>query len=125
MRLSKNFDSSEFACHCGCGFGDTHGVVDSRLVEGLQQLRDNLGCAIHINSPGRCTKHNASVGGAKKSQHLLLRATDVRSENHTPEEVAREAEKIEWFRIGGIGIYNGFTHLDSRVDGPARWDKRT
>ena len=37
-KLSKNFDSSEFACKCGCGY-DT---PDPELIRMLQAARDNV-----------------------------------------------------------------------------------
>ena len=35
MNLSPNFDSTEFACKCGCGFCFPH----QRLITALQKLR--------------------------------------------------------------------------------------
>ncbi|MBV6343666.1 D-Ala-D-Ala carboxypeptidase family metallohydrolase [Candidatus Magnetobacterium casense] len=116
--LTKNFRRSEFECRCGCGL-DT---ISYELVEALQILREQLGCAIHVTSGCRCEAHNQAVGGEENSQHLLkngCRAADIVVRNMTPRQVAREAERIEVFRNSGIGNYRGFTHLDVR-----RWKAR-
>jgi zinc D-Ala-D-Ala carboxypeptidase len=115
--LSKNFSQREFACHCGCGGAD----VEPELVEHLQELRDLIGKPVIVVSGFRCKAHNTAVEGAINSQHLVGRAGDVRVKGISPTEIARLAETIDAFRDGGISIYDTFTHLDVRPDGPARW----
>ncbi len=118
--LSRNFSEWEFRCHCGCG----EVLVDPRLVETLQVLRDRIGKPVTVISGYRCFFHNREVGGVPDSQHLLGRAADVVAKGVDPETVARIAETIPAFSNGGIGRYDDFTHLDVREDGPARWDER-
>ena len=60
---TKNFKVSEFACKCGCGFDK----IDQRVMNMAQALRDELGVPVKVNSGCRCEKHNAKVGGAKKT----------------------------------------------------------
>ena len=38
MKLSEHFDSSEFACKCGCGGMDNGAGVDPRLVQVLEAM---------------------------------------------------------------------------------------
>lgn len=59
---TKNFKVSEFACHCGCGFN----VIDQRVINMAQTIRDALGVPVHVNSGCRCDKRNAKVGGVQK-----------------------------------------------------------
>lgn len=118
--LSTNFDRSEFRCHCGCD----EFRIDWRLIQALQALRDQIGKPIKINSGFRCPAYNASIGGASNSQHIQGRAADCVVDGMTPEEVAEAAKRIAAFYSGGIGLYKGFTHLDVRAMGPARWDYR-
>ena len=118
--LSKNFSAWEFRCPCGCGFDG----VDPLLVQSLQELRDIIKRPIRINSGCRCPRHNQDVGGEIDSQHLLGKAADVVVSGVDPGTIARIAERIPAFKQGGIGIYNTFTHLDVRDNGPARWDRR-
>ncbi len=117
--LSRNFSEWEFRCHCGCG----EVLVDPRLVEALQLLRDKIGHPITVISGYRCFFHNRDVGGVSDSQHLLGRAADVVVKGLEPETVATVAEDIPEFKHGGIGRYDDFTHLDVRQDGSARWDE--
>ena len=113
--LSENFSRPEFACRCGCGF-DT---VDTKLLDYLQMLRDRTEAKITINSSCRCAKHNLSVGGAEKSQHLVGRAADIVVEGMTPQEVYAILDvQIMPSNSGGLKRYNSFVHVDSR---PGHW----
>jgi uncharacterized protein YcbK (DUF882 family) len=113
--LTKNFSRSEYACKCGCGF-DT---VDYDLVMIHQQIRDHFGSSVTITSACRCDEHNARCGGADNSQHKDGRAGDIIVYGVSPEEVGMYCEEIG---VPGVGIYDDFTHTDSRSNGPARWE---
>lgn len=119
-KLSKNFTREEFACkgeNC-CGHS---APVESRLILGLQALRNNVGYPIRINRGFSCVKHNATIpGAAPLSQHTFGNAADIWCKELTPEELAKEAEKIHCFKNGGIGIYSNRIHVDVR-NGIARW----
>lgn len=118
------FSPSEFTCRCE-GFCEHEDVVDRLLVAGLDTLRENLGVPLLVNSGHRCTEHNRNVGGSPTSRHLYGVAADIRLPlDMSSEELAREAEKIEAFEVGGIGLYNTFVHLDVRGR-RVRWDNRT
>ena len=119
VKLSKNFHVREFECKCKrCD----NTKVDHDHVKKLQQLRDDLGSSIKITSGYRCPDHNESVGGVKNSTHVGGFATDIQVKDNTPDEVADAAETLGF---GGIGRYDTFTHIDSRLDEGARWDNRT
>ena len=113
IQLSKNFKLKEFQCKDG----SNQVVLDSQLLNKLQELRDLLNKPIIINSAYRNKEYNKKVGGAANSQHLFGRAVDIKVNGMDPHEVARVAEVI---RFGGIGIYPSFVHLDTRP-GRARW----
>lgn len=115
--LSKDFSRAEFACHCGCGF-DT---VDAELLAVLQELRNWFKRPVTVNSSCRCKEHNRAIGGSLNSQHVKGRAADVEVEGVPAESVHRylEAKNPERF---GLGKYASFTHIDTRTDGPARWE---
>ena len=72
---TKNFKVREFTCHCGCGYN----VIDQRVMDMAQVIREALGCAVHVNSGCRCEKHNAKVGGVKGSKHTKGLAADLSS----------------------------------------------
>ena len=120
--LSPHFKVQEFRCKDG----SDPVFVDTALVELLEQLRAHFGKAVTITSGYRTAAHNAAVGGAKSSQHLLGRAADIRVQGVSVEDVAAYAESLMpgW---GGVGRYpvkagraTGWVHVDTRAD-KARW----
>ena len=70
---TKNFKISEFACKCGCGMN----VIDQRVIDMAQVIREELGVPVKVNSGCRCEKHNARVGGVKGSKHTKGLAADL------------------------------------------------
>ena len=124
MNLTENFSLSEFECKCGCKMPDfvKKNIID--LASNLQVLRDVVG-RLDLTNAYRCKEHNADVGGSVNSQHLLGKAADVKSDTVGPADIAIVIEdlmKNETFEIGGIGLYNTFTHVDIRGS-RARWSK--
>jgi uncharacterized protein YcbK (DUF882 family) len=96
------------------------------LAENLQIIRDELQEPIKINSGWRCENYNRKIKGAKRSQHILGKAADIRVKNLTPDEVATAIDKLQeggFIKSGGLGRYNSFTHYDIRGL-MIRWDKR-
>lgn len=116
MKITKNFDSSEFKCKCGCGkikYNEKH-------VMRLQAMRNFFEKPIIITSAYRCPTHNKKIGGADGSFHLKGLATDIKIKGINSNMVADIAEKL----FDGVGRYDTFTHVDSRGL-RARWDMRT
>lgn len=114
-QISKNFQYKEFDCQ-GRGCCSTT-VIDEKLVEYVQRIRDHFGKPITITSPYRCEVHNRRVGGATKSYHMQGRAADIVVQGVSSREVAKYAESIG---ILGIGLYETsadgyFTHIDTRT----------
>ena len=121
-RLAPDFKVRELRCRDG---SDTV-MVDETLTVVLQCIRDHFGKPVTITSGYRTPAHNAAVGGAKSSQHLLGRAADIRVAGVSVEDVAAYAESLmpDW---GGVGRYpvkagrtTGWVHVDTRAD-KARW----
>ena len=113
-KLSEHFDVSEFACH-HCGQCVT---IHPRLVELLEQLRENIGgYPLHINSGYRCPEHNANIGGVRNSQHCLGTAADVA----VPRQLT--FKDFQWyvtrlpFDWVGLYPYSNFIHVDVRDGG--------
>ena len=73
--ISPHFSRSEFRDRSD---GTLIGP-DTKLLQVLERLRATDGRPIRIISGTRSRAHNASVGGAKDSQHLYGRAADIES----------------------------------------------
>ena len=121
-RLAPDFQVRELRCRDGT---DTV-MVDEALTVVLQCIREHFGKAVTITSGYRTAAHNAAVGGAKSSQHLLGRAADIRVQGVSVENVAAYAESLmpDW---GGVGRYpvkagrtTGWVHVDTRPN-KSRW----
>ena len=113
-QLSKYFNSTEFDCHgSGCC---SMTLINSKLVEYLDKIREHFNAPVTISSGYRCTIHNKNVGGATGSRHNKGDAADIVVKGHSPREVAQYAESIG---IKGIGLYETakdgyFVHIDTR-----------
>ena len=116
-RLAPDFKVRELRCRDG---------TDRRCLPALQCIREHFGKPVTITSGYRTAAHNAAVGGAKSSQHLLGRAADIRVESVSVEDVAAYTESLmpDW---GGVGRYpvkagraTGWVHVDTRAEN-ARW----
>ena len=119
LQLAPNFRVSEFRSRCG----DDTVLIDSRLPELFQRIRDHFGRPVNITSAYRSPAHKAAVGGAQNSQHVLGTAADITINGVTPLEICQFAE---WLMpsSGGIGVYQGFSHVDVRAS-RSRWDQRS
>ena len=120
MKLTENFDSTEFQCKC-CKKLPELGM-NPHLIELLQAIREKLGRSITIVSGYRCKKHNQKVGGAKLSQHVLGNAADVRVAGMDASDFQHWLVVHFNKQCKGIGCYDTFTHIDCRPEKNARWN---
>ena len=114
-KLSTNFQSTEFDCHGKNCCSST--LIDEKLVDYLQSIRDYFGKPVNISSAYRCAVHNKNVGGATSSRHKNGEAADIYINGVAPAEIAKYAESIG---ILGIGLYETdkdghFVHIDTRT----------
>lgn len=116
--ITKHFSLEEFACKDGTPYPDKW--IASRLVPlclNLEIIRDAIGKPMIITSGFRTQAWNSKQGGAKKSQHVEGRAVDFYCEGIKPSQTVRILRKLmdeNKIAVGGIGLYNGFTHYDIR-----------
>ena len=121
--LTLNFTLSEFKCRDGSNVPDDLMGNVKLLCENLQVLRDHLGKPIRVISGYRSPRYNRRIGGARRSQHMLAKAADIRVYGISPRELKREIEKLikeGKMMKGGVGLYRTFTHYDVRGRN-ARW----
>ncbi len=81
LRISPNFYYEEATVTAQRGLDNTPPlVVIPSLVmvfnEQMEQVRELLGCPIHVNSGFRSVEVNAAVGGVSSSQHCKGQAVD-------------------------------------------------
>ena len=100
VKLSNNFNSTEFDCHGrGCC---SKTLINEELVEYLQKIRDHFGKPIQVTSGYRCQIHNRNIGSGTGSQHTKGNAADIVVSGVSPREVAKYAESMG---VKGIGLY--------------------
>lgn len=115
-QITANFRSVEFDCRgTDCCVKST--LIDDKLVEYLQQIRDHFNKPLYISSAYRCEAYNTKIGGAPLSYHVKGQAADVYMTGVKPAEIAKYAESIG---ILGIGLYETdtdghFVHIDTRT----------
>lgn len=121
-KYSLNFTTAELNCKCGCKTPAAIAENLVRLADELEKLRKLIGLPIQITSGYRCEEWNRLCGGAPESQHTQGLAADIWVRGRTPGQVKKAAEfACTAFRLGGIGLYRGWVHVDMRANGPARW----
>jgi uncharacterized protein YcbK (DUF882 family) len=120
--LTSSFKVKEFACNDGSDVI----LIHPDLPSVLQNIRNQFGKPIIINSGYRTPEYNKKVGGATRSQHCYGTAADIVVDGVSPTRVAGAAEKAlkETGHKGGIGLYKSFVHIDVRTT-RYRWDQRS
>lgn len=125
MKIGTYFDDYEFACKCGRHGYDSEGhpildhIIDKRLVDVLDAIRERIGKPIEVLSGYRCPIHNEEVGGVADSQHVVGTAADITYDGINVDYLAEVAEECG---ADGIGRYynQDFVHIDVR-GWAARW----
>lgn len=118
QHVSKHFQVYEFKCRqVDCI------LIDTDLVDILEQIRVHFDKPVYVNSGYRTPEHNASVGGDKYSHHMYGMAADIRIPGITPRQIADYADSLMPDR-GWIGCYasQGFVHVDVWPQ-RARWQQ--
>jgi uncharacterized protein YcbK (DUF882 family) len=93
------------------------------LAQNLQVLREHVDKPIRVISGYRSKSYNTKISGARKSQHMVAKAADIKISGMTPTEVKAvivQLIKEGKMHKGGIGLYRTFTHYDTR-GWNARW----
>ena len=124
-QLTTNFNISEFRCKDGTDVPDELENNVQELANNLQIIRDTLckevgrNVPIIINSGYRTKAHNTKIKGARNSQHLLAKASDIRVEKGLMQHLYILIKELMDFGLiakGGITYYKekNFIHYDTR-----------
>lgn len=126
MKIGNYFEDYEFACKCNRhnvvdGKNVLDHVIDKRLVDVLDKIRERVGRPVYIESGYRCEDHNREVGGVPNSQHVLGTAADITVDDISIDELADIAKECG---ADGVGRYYGlqFVHIDVRGY-DAKWEQ--
>lgn len=113
MKLSKNFDSEEFDCRCGCSLTGVN--MNADFIDKLQKIRAQIDFPLIVTSGLRCKSHNQNVGGSPRSKHMLGIAADF----HLTDATHRYELVSLAIDYGlSVGVGKTFIHLDMRKSRP-------
>jgi uncharacterized protein YcbK (DUF882 family) len=115
-KLSKYFSSSELDCSCGnCEVQ----YIEEGLLEKLDEVREQYGKPVRVNSGYRCPAHNKAIGGKENSSHTSGLAADIAPELTTLDELDTLYDICyNVFDNIGDGRLKGFIHVDDREKKP-------
>lgn len=108
-KVREHFKVKEFACKDGSNLV----LIDEKLADHLEDIRNHFEKPVHINSAFRTESWNDAVGGSRYSRHLAGEAADIWIKGVKPHDVALYADSILG-ETGGIICYTNFTHIDVR-----------
>ena len=114
VQLTRNFWAREIHCQgVGCC---TESVISKRIMDVAQEIRDDLGEPLCIGTADgsgyRCKAHNAAVGGAGNSLHMISDAVDL----HYSDPAKLKAVVLRHLTDGEVGLYKWGCHV-------GRWDR--
>ena len=119
MMVTDHFSVGEFACRDGRMYPQDW--IQDRLrplCNQLEVIRAAIALPIIIVSGYRSPGHNAAVGGAKASQHMVGRAADIRVADMSAGLLHAKIIDLHGqgaIQIGGLGLYKTWVHVDIRA----------
>jgi uncharacterized protein YcbK (DUF882 family) len=121
MPSTQNFSHTELRCqHCGAN------DMSMVFLDRLQEIREEFGKPMRVNSGYRCPVHDAALGG--KGPHQTGRAIDI---GISGSDALVLVELARGYGMTGIGVKqsgqphaNRYIHMDDLgdgVSGPRPW----
>jgi lysozyme family protein len=99
-------------------------IATARLLEAI---REKVGKPVRLHSVYRSPAYNRTLNGAaSRSQHMAFTAADFSVAGVSTGDLAAIAHALRAGNSGfegGVGVYNGFVHVDTR-GARADWDRR-
>lgn len=108
-KVREHFKVKEFACKDGSNLV----LIDEKLANLLENIREHFEKPVHINSAFRTESWNDAVGGSRYSRHLAGEAADIWVKDVKPQDIALYTDSILG-KTGGIICYTNFVHIDVR-----------
>lgn len=120
IRLSDNFFSTEFDCHCS---NCKETLINDELVLLLEEIRKEINTPIKITSGYRCEEHQKQIyegqsNTIQNSQHVLGNAADIVATAWRGSELLDVAKKVGFICVG---VGHRFIHVDLRKDKERLW----
>lgn len=137
MQLTEHFYKYEFESKDGSEMPDFVLENIQELAYTLQEIRYALLSETGESHPIIITSgyrspyyndvvlHSRGIKTSKDSQHKLGKAADIVVRDMSPTKVAKVVSKLRkkgCIPEGGLGLYNGFVHIDNRGYN-VKWDK--
>lgn len=119
QKLSKWFWSTEF----DDGISE-YTIIDSKLLELLDKLRERVGTPVQITSAYRSPekqkelKNRGYKTASTISTHEVGCAVDLFTGEHTGEELEQIARLVGF---KSVGVADNWIHVDIRMDKDRRW----
>ena len=113
---TAHFKASEWRCKCARCNKQVHHKMLPKVMEAVEAIRVRVGRPLVLNSAYRCKCHPEEAKKSKPGQHNAGTAVDIR--------VSDGVQRLEIIKLGlemgatGIGVANGFVHLDWRESAP-------
>ena len=108
---------SEFACKDGTPVPASMEANVKLLARQLEIIRGVVKEPIYVNSGYRTHSHNANVGGASRSFHLVGKAADIWCKGISPKQLFAVIKRLMEDGViisGGLKCYKSFVHYDTR-----------
>ena len=106
------FTKEEFRCHCGGKYCDGFPAQpEEKLVRLADRVRGHFASPAPVSSGVRCAAHNANVGGAAASRHMLGKAMDFCIRGKTARQVLDFVTQQPEVRYA-YAIDGSYVHMD-------------
>lgn len=87
-------------------------LLSPNNIAAFKRLEELFGGPLNVTSGYRTPEQNASVDGAKKSQHMDANAVDISTSGMSQQEVQNLTDLAKQSGYRGIGVYDNSVHFD-------------
>lgn len=109
LQIAPNFRASELLQ----AWKGQYGVLQPHAIARLQDVREEVGGPVQVNSGFRSPAYNTSIDGATYSRHMYGDAADIAASSLS---IAALGAICESLGAGYVGYYTAHVHCDWRND---------